>query len=236
MTSLSASRIFASSQRKTKNFKVQSAKTSCLFRGERRVASPYLTAWLTTRASWRMPNGTALSPCSSWGKPGSSRVGLGMAILLLSSQRVRRSSIDVRFIHLYRITVSDGSISCYFPTVAAFHLKWDDSTLEKNIGNWAVNIIQLSREKRHLDRAKLMTFWEILDRYHSVQNNLFVLRCQEMYYHLSLGIWSTTNLTFDSRKALREAGSVQTAKSVPRSILKEQSMVASVLRRNPKCL
>ena len=48
--------------------------------------------------------------------------------------------------------------------VAAFHLKWDESNLEKNIGNWAVNIIQLSRNKRHLDRARLMVFWEMLDR------------------------------------------------------------------------
>jgi parafibromin len=49
-------------------------------------------------------------------------------------------------------------------TVAAFHLKWDESILEKNIANWSVNIIQLSRNKRHLDRAKLMNFWEILDK------------------------------------------------------------------------
>ena len=52
---------------------------------------------------------------------------------------------------------------CYI-AVAAFHLKWDESNLEKNIGNWAVNIIQLSRNRRHLDRARLMVFWEMLDR------------------------------------------------------------------------
>ncbi|TRY63174.1 hypothetical protein TCAL_00483 [Tigriopus californicus] len=52
-----------------------------------------------------------------------------------------------------------------FSKIAAFHVKWDESTLEKNIGNWAVNVIQLSREKRHLDRAKLMSFWETLDKY-----------------------------------------------------------------------
>ncbi len=51
-----------------------------------------------------------------------------------------------------------------FVIVAAYHLKWDDSTLEPNIGKWAVNVIQLSRDKRHLDRARLMTFWETLDR------------------------------------------------------------------------
>jgi parafibromin len=50
-----------------------------------------------------------------------------------------------------------------FP-VAAFHVKWDEAILEKNVANWAVNIIQLSREKRHLDRARIMTFWETLDK------------------------------------------------------------------------
>jgi RNA pol II accessory factor, Cdc73 family, C-terminal len=52
----------------------------------------------------------------------------------------------------------------FFILVAAFHLKWDESILEKNVANWSVNIIQLSRNKRHLDRAKLMNFWEILDK------------------------------------------------------------------------
>jgi len=59
----------------------------------------------------------------------------------------------------------DGNPTQIFSKVAAFHLKWDESSLEKNIGNWAVNIIQLSRNKRHLDRARLMVFWEMLDRY-----------------------------------------------------------------------
>ena len=59
----------------------------------------------------------------------------------------------------------DGNPTQIFSKVAAFHLKWDESNLEKNIGNWAVNIIQLSRNKRHLDRARLMVFWEMLDRY-----------------------------------------------------------------------
>merc|ERR1712098_787556 len=49
--------------------------------------------------------------------------------------------------------------------IAGFHLKMEETTLEKNIANWAVNVIQLSRNKRHLDRARLMVFWEMLDRY-----------------------------------------------------------------------
>jgi len=53
--------------------------------------------------------------------------------------------------------------------IAGFHLKQQEATLEKNIANWAVTVIQLSRTKRHLDRAALLTFWEKLDK-HIVKN------------------------------------------------------------------
>jgi len=59
----------------------------------------------------------------------------------------------------------DGNPTQIFAKVKAFHLKWDESLTEKNISGWAVNIIQLSRNLRHLDRAKIMRFWEQLDQY-----------------------------------------------------------------------
>eukprot|EP00092_Neocalanus_flemingeri_P019010 GFUD01020598.1.p1 GENE.GFUD01020598.1~~GFUD01020598.1.p1 ORF type:complete len:520 (+),score=166.60 GFUD01020598.1:49-1608(+) len=49
--------------------------------------------------------------------------------------------------------------------ICGFHLKQQEATLEKNIANWAVTVIQLSRTKRHLDRAALLTFWEKLDKH-----------------------------------------------------------------------
>lgn len=49
--------------------------------------------------------------------------------------------------------------------IAGFHLKMVEESLEKNISNWAVTVIQLSRTKRHLDRAALLKFWEGLDRH-----------------------------------------------------------------------
>jgi len=49
--------------------------------------------------------------------------------------------------------------------IAGFHIKQQEATLEKNIANWAVTVIQLSRTKRHLDRAALLTFWERLDKH-----------------------------------------------------------------------
>lgn len=48
--------------------------------------------------------------------------------------------------------------------VKAFHLKWDEITLDHNVAKWAVHVIQLSKQKRHLDRANLLNFWEVLDR------------------------------------------------------------------------
>lgn len=47
--------------------------------------------------------------------------------------------------------------------VSAFHLKYDEMKLDANVGKWAVTVIQLSKLKRHLDRAALMAFWEKLD-------------------------------------------------------------------------
>lgn len=53
---------------------------------------------------------------------------------------------------------------CASFAVCAFHLKYDDLKLEDNVSKWAVHVIELSRSKRHLDRAALMMFWEKLDK------------------------------------------------------------------------
>jgi len=63
----------------------------------------------------------------------------------------------------------DGRPVDILSRIAGFHVKWDEVNLEKNIANWAVTVIPLSRTKRHLDRAALLTFWEKLDR-HMVKN------------------------------------------------------------------
>ncbi|KAL1131818.1 hypothetical protein AAG570_011430 [Ranatra chinensis] len=51
-----------------------------------------------------------------------------------------------------------------FSKICAFHLKYDEMKLDSNVSRWAVCVIQLSRTKRHLDRAALMVFWEKLDK------------------------------------------------------------------------
>lgn len=50
-------------------------------------------------------------------------------------------------------------------SVCAFHLRYDEMKLDANVARWAVTVLNLSRTKRHLDRAVLMTFWERLDNY-----------------------------------------------------------------------
>ena len=58
----------------------------------------------------------------------------------------------------------DGNPVEIFARIAAFHLKWDEMPTDANVQKWAVNVLSLSKTKRHLDRASLHRFWEILDR------------------------------------------------------------------------
>lgn len=51
-----------------------------------------------------------------------------------------------------------------FDKIAAFHIKYDEMKIDPNVGKWNVTVIELSRTKRHLDRAHLMVFWEKLDK------------------------------------------------------------------------
>uniref|UniRef100_A0A8R1Y4A7 Cell division control protein 73 C-terminal domain-containing protein n=1 Tax=Onchocerca volvulus TaxID=6282 RepID=A0A8R1Y4A7_ONCVO len=58
-----------------------------------------------------------------------------------------------------------GNPTDIFANVAAFHLMYDDQKTDNNVAKWSVNVLKLSRTKRHLDRAILARFWETLDRY-----------------------------------------------------------------------
>ncbi|KAF7496501.1 hypothetical protein SSS_03276 [Sarcoptes scabiei] len=52
-----------------------------------------------------------------------------------------------------------------FARIKAFHLKFDEMKLDNNVSKWSVEIIDLSRNKRHLDRANLLKFWSLLDQH-----------------------------------------------------------------------
>lgn len=49
--------------------------------------------------------------------------------------------------------------------VLGFHLKFDCDRLDDNIKQWSVNILDISKTRRHLDKASLLKFWQILDRW-----------------------------------------------------------------------
>ncbi len=53
----------------------------------------------------------------------------------------------------------------FFLPVKAFHLKFEEMKLEPNIKKWDVQVLQISRNKRHLDKANILHFWETLDRW-----------------------------------------------------------------------
>ncbi|KAM3966631.1 parafibromin-like [Aphomia sociella] len=59
----------------------------------------------------------------------------------------------------------DGNPVQIFANICAFHLKYDEMKLDANVARWAVTVLDLSRTKRHLDRAVLLGFWETLDKH-----------------------------------------------------------------------
>uniref|UniRef100_A0A6G1SE07 Parafibromin n=1 Tax=Aceria tosichella TaxID=561515 RepID=A0A6G1SE07_9ACAR len=59
----------------------------------------------------------------------------------------------------------NGSPVEIFSNIKGFHLKWDDSKLDENVARWNVQILELSHNKRHLDKANLLKFWSSLDSF-----------------------------------------------------------------------
>lgn len=58
-----------------------------------------------------------------------------------------------------------GSPVEIFSRIKGFHLKWDESKLDDNVAKWNVQTLELSRNKRHLDKANLLKFWSSLDKF-----------------------------------------------------------------------
>ena len=51
-----------------------------------------------------------------------------------------------------------------FSKVKGFHLKMSGHPIDPNIAKWSVTVVELDPHKRHLDRARLLTLWDELDR------------------------------------------------------------------------
>jgi parafibromin len=60
--------------------------------------------------------------------------------------------------------LGDGNPSEIFSKVKGFHLKLSGIPLDDNIAKWSVTTIELDPHKRHLDRARLLSFWDELDK------------------------------------------------------------------------
>ncbi|XP_053210636.1 parafibromin-like [Panonychus citri] len=65
----------------------------------------------------------------------------------------------------------EGNPVDIFSRIKAFHIKWDEMKLDSNVSKWNVEVIQLSRNKRHLDRANLLKFWSSLDTFMNKNKN-----------------------------------------------------------------
>lgn len=71
--------------------------------------------------------------------------------------------------------LGDGNPTQIFNKVKGFHLKMSGIPLDPNIAKWSVTTIELSSRARHLDRAKLLIFWEELDKYMiKIKHHLYV--------------------------------------------------------------
>lgn len=42
---------------------------------------------------------------------------------------------------------------------------WKDMPMDSNVSKWNVTVLKLDKHKRHLDRATLQNFWEVLDKF-----------------------------------------------------------------------
>ena len=59
----------------------------------------------------------------------------------------------------------DGSPTEIFTKIRGFHVKYDDIKLDPNVKKWDVEVLTISRNKRHMDRACVLKFWEVLDKF-----------------------------------------------------------------------
>ncbi|XP_062515070.1 parafibromin-like [Corticium candelabrum] len=60
---------------------------------------------------------------------------------------------------------TDGSPVDIFARVKAFHLKYEGNKTELNVQKWNVQVLEVSQTKRHLDRASILKFWEMMDKF-----------------------------------------------------------------------
>ena len=59
----------------------------------------------------------------------------------------------------------DGSPTDIFTKIKAFYVRYDDMKTDPNVSKWDVFVLTINRNRRHMDRASVLKFWEILDKF-----------------------------------------------------------------------
>lgn len=59
----------------------------------------------------------------------------------------------------------DGSPTDIFTKIKAFHVKYEDMKTDPNVQKWDVQILTFNRNRRHMDRATMLKFWESLEKF-----------------------------------------------------------------------
>ncbi|EEC04671.1 CDC73 protein, putative, partial [Ixodes scapularis] len=112
-----------------------------------------------TTVSYRVIDNPTNLASEDWPLPNNLGSDLDVGQLLGGSRDV---VVAYKILHYQCLGLTTDELGEFVP-LKAFHLKWDEITLDSNVAKWAVHVIQLSKQKRHLDRANLLNFWEVLD-------------------------------------------------------------------------
>lgn len=59
----------------------------------------------------------------------------------------------------------DGSPVDIFTKIKGFHVKYEDMKTDPNVMKWDVLVLTFNRNRRHMDRATVLKFWEALEKF-----------------------------------------------------------------------
>ncbi len=59
----------------------------------------------------------------------------------------------------------DGSPVEILTKIKGFHIKFDDMKVDLNVKKWDVQLLTINRNRRHMDRACVLKFWEVLEKF-----------------------------------------------------------------------
>eukprot|EP00794_Sanderia_malayensis_P008628 gene8628-9560_t len=63
------------------------------------------------------------------------------------------------------LVLPGGSPVQIFTKIKGFHIKFDDMKVDPNVKKWDVEVLTINRNRRHMDRACVLKFWEVLEKF-----------------------------------------------------------------------